>query len=149
MRIFILAAIVLALACDSSQTESRTDSPSASPVEVQPAASASGAVAEIAPQTLLSQPAGESLVLDVRTPEEYAAGHVPNAINIPHDALESHLAELESRKDGPVVVYCKSGRRAGMAAEALTQAGFTNLLHLTGDMEAWSAAGLPVEKAGS
>lgn len=149
MRIFILAAIVLALACDASQTESPTDSPSASPVDVQPAASSSGAVSEIAPQTLLSQPAGESLVLDVRTPEEYAAGHVPNAINIPHDELESHLAELEARKNGPVVVYCKSGRRAGIAAEALTKAGFTNLLHLTGDMEAWSAAGLPVEKAGS
>lgn len=157
MRIFIMAAIVLALACDNSRTESQSGSQSESKPGAQsestaqaPAPSASvGAVAEIAQQSLLSQPAGESLILDVRTPEEYAAGHVPNAINVPHDEIEAHLAELEARKNGPVVVYCKSGRRAGLAAEALAKAGFTNLLHLTGDMEAWTAAGLPIEKAGS
>ena len=144
-----MAAIVLALACDSSRTESPSDAQSASPAQTPAPAAPAGAVAEIDSQTLLAQPAGESLVLDVRTPEEYAAGHVPNAINVPHDQIEARLAELEARKNGPVVVYCKSGRRAGMAAEALSKAGFTNLLHLTGDMDAWSAAGLPVEKAGS
>jgi rhodanese-related sulfurtransferase len=153
MRRFVWLAIVLALACDSSQSESQSESQSASPSEstnpAQAPSASTGAVAEIAQQTLLAQPAGESLVLDVRTPEEYAAGHVPNAINVPHDQIEARLAELEARKNGPVVVYCKSGRRAGIAAEALSKAGFTNLLHLTGDMEAWSAAGLPVEKAGS
>ena len=76
-------------------------------------------------------------------------GHVPGAINVPHDQIESRLAELETHKGEPVVVYCKSGRRAGMAAEVLAKAGFTNLQHLTGDMQAWSAAGLPVEKPGS
>ncbi|MFO0688419.1 MAG: rhodanese-like domain-containing protein [Myxococcota bacterium] len=147
MRITILAAIVLALACDSSHTDSASGSGS-NAATTSPAASPA-AVAEIAQQTLLSQPAGESLILDVRTPEEYAEGHVPNAINIPHDQLEAHLAELEGRKNGPVVVYCKSGRRAGLAAETLAKAGFTQLLHLTGDMQAWTAAGLPTEKAGS
>lgn len=147
MRIIVLAAIVLALACDSSPTGSGSDSASATATSSPVAPPA--AVGEIAQQTLIGQPAGESLILDVRTPEEYAAGHVPNAINIPHDEIEAHLAELEGRKSGPVVVYCKSGRRAGIAAEALAKAGFTNLLHLTGDMEAWTAAGLPIEKAGS
>ena len=139
MRIFVLAAIVLALACDSAQSPSQSQAPSAS----------LDSVTEIAQQTLLAQPPGQSLVLDVRTPDEYTAGHVPNAINIPHDQIDAHLAELEAHKSGPVVVYCKSGRRAGLAAEALAESGFTNLLHLTGDMEAWTAAGLPIEKSGS
>lgn len=143
MRIVVLAAVVLALACDSSRSDSGAG------VESTPTVASSGAVAEISQQALLGQPAGQSLILDVRTPEEYAAGHVPNAINIPHDEIEAHLAELESRRSGPVVLYCKSGRRAGLAAESLAKAGFPNLLHLTGDMEAWTAAGLPIEKSGS
>lgn len=153
MRSFGWLAIVLALACDSSQSASPSDSqpasPSASASPAEAPSASPGAVAEIAAQTLLSQPAEASLVLDVRTPEEYAEGHVPNAINIPHDQIEAHLAELEARKSGPVVLYCKSGRRAGLAAEALAKAGFTNLLHLTGDMQGWTEAGLPIEKAGS
>lgn len=140
MRIFIWIAVVFALACDSGAGSSSGASAGSG---------GDGAVAEIAQQTLLDQPAGTSFILDVRTPEEYAEGHVPNAINVPHDQVEARLAELEAHKNGPVVLYCKSGRRAGLAAEALAKAGFTNLQHLTGDMQAWSAAGLPVEKAGS
>ena len=52
------------------------------------------------------------VILDVRTPEEYAAGHVPGAINIPHDQVRARLAEIDSAKDQPIVVYCRSGRRA-------------------------------------
>jgi len=86
------------------------------------------------------------VVLDVRTPEEYAAGHVPRAINISHDALASRLPELEDAKDLPVVVYCRSGRRSALALDVLRDAGFTNLIHLQGDMLGWQEAGLPTEK---
>ena len=62
-------------------------------------------------------------VLDVRTPQEYAEGHVPGAVNVPYDQLASRLAEVPKDKD--VVLYCKSGRRAGIAADVLAANGYT------------------------
>jgi rhodanese-related sulfurtransferase len=83
-------------------------------------------------------------VLDVRTPQEYAEGHVPGAINVPYDQLASRLAEVPKDKD--VVLYCKSGRRAGIAADVLAANGYKRLSHLEGDMNAWVEKGRPVEK---
>lgn len=104
-------------------------------------------------QQTLGAPSPENapapLVLDVRTPAEFAAGHVPHAINLPHDELETRLAELRPDADRTVVVYCKSGKRAAIASGILAEAGFSDLRHLTGDMDAWIAAGLPLEREGS
>ncbi|TAN84552.1 MAG: rhodanese-like domain-containing protein [Gallionella sp.] len=87
------------------------------------------------------------LILDVRSPEEYAEGHIPGAVNIPHDQLSSRLAEIGSYKNKDVVLYCKSGRRAGVAANTLRAAGFSKLLHLDGDMNGWLSKGdLPIKK---
>jgi phage shock protein E len=102
-------------------------------------------VKELDQQTLLSSPPEGALILDVRTQGEFDSGHVPGAMNIPHDELSSRLAELDSEKGEPVVVYCRSGKRAGMASTVLLGAGYTNVLHLTGDMNAWQANGLPIE----
>lgn len=89
----------------------------------------------------------EQLILDVRSPEEYAEGHVPGAINIPHDQLSSRVAEIGSHKNKDVVLYCRSGKRAAMAADILHSAGFSKLLHLEGDMYDWSGnRKLPVAK---
>jgi rhodanese-related sulfurtransferase len=82
-------------------------------------------------------------VLDVRTPEEYAAGHVPGAVNVPYDQVASRLAQIPKDKD--VVLYCKSGRRAGLAADVLAANGYTKLEHLQGDIQAWLQDGRPVE----
>ena len=86
------------------------------------------------------------LVIDVRSAEEYAAGHVPGAVNIPHDQVASRLAEIPKDKD--VVLYCRSGRRSGLAAETLEANGYKDLQLLQGDMPGWEKAGLPVEVAG-
>ncbi len=83
-------------------------------------------------------------VLDVRTPQEYAEGHVPGAVNVPYDQLASRLAEVPKDKD--VVLYCKSGRRAGIAADVLAANGYTRLSHLEGDMNAWVEKGRPIAK---
>jgi rhodanese-related sulfurtransferase len=85
-------------------------------------------------------------VLDVRSPEEFAAGHVPGAVNIPHDQVASRLAEIPKNKE--VVLYCRSGRRSGLAAEALEANGYKDLRLMQGDMPGWEKAGLPVEGAG-
>ncbi len=82
-------------------------------------------------------------VLDVRTPAEFAAGHVPGAVNIPYDQVASHLGEIP--KDDEIVLYCHSGRRAGLAAEVLAAHGYSKLAHLEGDMQGWQKAGRPVD----
>jgi phage shock protein E len=67
------------------------------------------------------------LVLDVRTVDEWNAGHGTSAKNIPVDELSTRVAELSEYKNKNVVVVCRSGARAGMAIEVLKRAGFTNL----------------------
>jgi len=86
------------------------------------------------------------LVLDVRTPAEFAEGHVPGAVNISHNQLEKRLSEILSKKDKPVVVYCRSGVRAAKALKVLEQHDFSKLYHLTGDMLGWQEAKLKTEK---
>ena len=116
------------------------------PVATAPA-SAAAAVAPMSQEALLehqSRHPDHLFVLDVRTPQEYAEGHVPGAVNVPYDQLASRLAEVPKDKD--VVLYCKSGRRAGIAADVLAANGYMRLSHLEGDMPAWIAKGRPVEK---
>ena len=127
MRILALIAICFTLACEAA--------------DVPP-------VTEISHQELAKQAPGSSLILDVRTPAEYAAGHIKNALNFPHDVLADRLPQIQKYAAVPVVVYCKSGGRAGQAVEILAAAGFTNVRHLTGDFDAWIAAGMPVKLDG-
>jgi len=103
-------------------------------------------VRDISQEEFIESPPAGALLLDVRSQEEFSKGHIPNAVLIPHDELASRLAELGSDSGRPVVVYCESGRRAGMAGETLLQAGFTNVAHLDGDMRGWRESGRPTEQ---
>jgi rhodanese-related sulfurtransferase len=78
--------------------------------------------------------AGARLV-DVRTPAEFAAGHIPGAVNIPLQQLDSRLGELQP-KDQAVVLYCRSGNRSSTAARVLKNAGFA-AVHDLGPMSRW------------
>ncbi len=85
------------------------------------------------------------VILDVRTPEEFADGHIKGALNIPHDQLGAHLPRL--RTYGTLYVHCRSGKRAEVAAQTLLKAGITNFSCVTNSgMEDWVKAGFPVEK---
>jgi phage shock protein E len=86
---------------------------------------------------------GDTLWVDVRTPEEFTAGHVANAVNIPFDAMEQRWTELERYRGQPVVLYCHSGRRAGIALQVLQAHGFTKATN-GGGLEALRQAGEPV-----
>lgn len=68
-------------------------------------------------------------VVDVRTPEEFAAGHVPGAVNIPHDQMDRRYAELGPTST-PLLVYCHSGRRSAMAIKTLREHGFEKIYDL-------------------
>ncbi len=74
------------------------------------------------------------LILDVRTPGEYAAGHIPGAVNIPHTELRDRLSEVISHQDKEIVVHWQTGPRAGVAQSILSQAGFTQIRELEGHM---------------
>jgi len=82
--------------------------------------------------------------LDVRTPEEYAEGHIKGAILIPVKTLANHLAEIP--KDKQVYVYCHSGVRSARASKLLAQHGFQNIENVVGGIEAWKKSFYPVEK---
>lgn len=85
-------------------------------------------------------------VLDVRTPAEYAAGHIEGSRNIDFlgSDFEKEINGLD--KDRDILVYCRSGKRSRAAALALRKVGFKKVLDLEGGIKAWEAAGLPVEK---
>ncbi|MEH6448574.1 MAG: rhodanese-like domain-containing protein [Oleispira sp.] len=82
-------------------------------------------------------------VLDIRDKKEFEAGHLANAINIPYSTLTERLSELESSKEHPIVLVCKSGQSVGMAGKTLKQKGF-QVFRLSGGMLEWSNQNLPV-----
>jgi hydroxyacylglutathione hydrolase len=80
-------------------------------------------------------------MVDVRAADEWAAGHLPDAVHIPLGRLEERLDELDPAR--PIVLHCQGGGRSAIAASLLEARGFTNLANLTGGYAAWVAAGLP------
>jgi rhodanese-related sulfurtransferase len=83
------------------------------------------------------------VVIDVRTPEEYAGGHIPGAVNIPFDQVANRISEVDSAHG--VALYCMVGPRARKGEAALLEAGYVPVLHLEGGLAAWQAEGLRVE----
>ena len=72
------------------------------------------------------------IILDVRTPEEFAEKHIPNAINVPNETIgENEIPELP-RKDQMILVYCRSGNRSKQASEKLVKLGYTNIYEFGG-----------------
>ena len=88
----------------------------------------------------------DALVVDVREPNEFAAGHVLGAKNLPLARLSASGAELAKKKERPVIVYCDGGERSAKALAQLKKLGFTRVANLSGGLGAWQQAGLPVEK---
>lgn len=129
-KLRFLAAALIATGCATTASKpapapATSQAPAPSPDTQQIAARAHEAVSQGA------------LLLDVRTPEEFAEKHLPGAINIPLDQLESRLVDV-GPMDKPVVVYCRTGRRSGQAAELLQKVGYTDVIQL-GAMDNWYA----------
>jgi rhodanese-related sulfurtransferase len=95
-------------------------------------------------QRLVQQPS--TLVLDVRSPGEFETSHIDGAVNIPVDRLDPHLREIVAAGGGTTVLVCQSGGRAEQAAGKLTREGKQDLVLLAGGMNAWEAAGAPVNR---
>ena len=87
-----------------------------------------------------------AIVVDVREPNEYEGGRLPNALHIPLSQLSARGAELGKMTTRPIVAYCTRGQRSRMAGSTLAKLGFADIYHLTGGIRAWKDAGLPLEK---
>lgn len=105
-------------------------------------------IKELNPAQAWESMSGDVRVLDVRESSEFEAGRLPGAISIPRGILEFRIGEVPefARKDAPILLYCRTGGRAALAALALAQIGYTNVVSVTGGIMAWEQAGLPVEK---
>jgi rhodanese-related sulfurtransferase len=83
-------------------------------------------------------------LLDVREPDEYAAGHIPGITLIPMGEVASRLTELP--RDKEIIVTCRTGNRSSQIADLLREQGFTNVHNMTGGIVAWEEAGYAVEQ---
>ncbi|MFZ5573179.1 MAG: rhodanese-like domain-containing protein [Thermodesulfobacteriota bacterium] len=86
------------------------------------------------------------LVLDVRTPPEYALGHLPDSVHIPLNQLEARHTELSAHKDKPVLIYCATGNRSTVAAKILIDKGFQDVSNMRQGIVDWSRKQYPVVK---
>lgn len=123
MRCAVLVVTLALAACSASS--------SSSPDGAQGVAQGGGRVEGAEARRLV---AGGALLLDVRSPEEFAEGHIEGAVNVPFDEVTARLAEL-GPSSRPVVAYCHSGRRSAIAATALRGRGYT--VWDLGPMTAW------------
>nr|WP_217507507.1 rhodanese-like domain-containing protein [Herbaspirillum robiniae] len=87
---------------------------------------------------------GKTLVLDVRDADQFAAGHLRDARNIPLKELPQRISELDKLKGRPVIVVCQNGTQANRAEATLKKAGFTEVYGLNGGIAAWTGQGLPL-----
>jgi rhodanese-related sulfurtransferase len=88
--------------------------------------------------------AAGALLVDVRQPDEWSTGHAPNARLIPLGSLPSRLSEIP--RDQEVLLICRSGNRSGSAQRQLLQLGYEQVFNVSGGMNAWAGAGLPVDR---
>jgi rhodanese-related sulfurtransferase len=91
---------------------------------------------------------GKRVVIDVREYDEYAAGHLPGAINIPRGVLEFKIGMVPecANKDGAFLMYCRTSGRAALSAVQLQKIGYSNIVSMAGGFEAWNNEQRPTEK---
>ena len=153
MKTFLASLLLHAGAPALAQSPAGASPPPSPPAPESPAPPAPTASASSAPaapavppgivdgKTAYSLLAQGATVVDVRTFDEFSAGHLPGALHIPYDEIEARIAEIGPKSEA-VLVYCKSGRRSAVAARALEKAGF----QLVYDLQSVSAWPGPLSK---
>ncbi len=103
-------------------------------------------IREIAPEEARQELDAGAIALDVRETEEVADGQIPGAIHVPRGFLEFKAPQHDALADPnrAVVVYCKGGSRAALAAETLQELGYANVSSIAGGFEAWTQGGHPI-----
>ena len=88
----------------------------------------------------------DAVIIDLRDGAEFKSGHISNARHITHGELKDRLKELNKFKSKPILLYCKTGNRAGASGAFLKKQGFASVNTLSGGLNAWLNANLPVSK---
>ena len=133
--LMLVFALVLAVSAVCFAAE-QTTAPQQETAAVQQAASYKTLTPQEAKARMEQNP--QAVVLDVRNQDEYAAGHLPNAVLLPVDLIEAKSAEVAKvlpDKDAEILVYCRSGKRAHRASQALADMSYTNVEHIGGIMD--------------
>ena len=89
----------------------------------------------------------KALVLDVRSVDEYANGHILHAINIPDKEIAQEQKKLAKHKQSPIIIYCSNGAVSARSARTLKMQGHEKVYCLNGGLQAWQGANLPITKA--
>ncbi len=144
-----VAALIVLAGCrpaapDPAVEAAPAPAPAASPAAAAPAARVRNVDGAGAAGWLAEHP--ETVVLDVRTPDEFASGHIAGATNLDYhgEGFAERLAALN--RETTYLVHCKSGRRSAATQETMTELGFQSLVHLDGGIDAWTAAGQAITK---
>jgi len=144
LAVLVLGAAALVAACSPAAPAS-SPSPGApapgAPAASAPAGSIQALPLEVSAAEALALREAGALVLDVRQPDEWAAGHIPDATLVPLGDLSARMAEVP--KDRQVVVVCRSGNRSAQGRDILLGAGYPSVTSMAGGMNGWAAAGYP------
>lgn len=89
----------------------------------------------------------DALVIDIRQAEDFAKGHIVNALNYPFNALEERIGEFESHRDRVIIVCCANGRDSARAGVLLRNHGFQSIAKLSGGLTSWQGAGFPLNRS--
>ena len=104
-------------------------------------------IQEISPQeTAAALQRGDTLLIDVRDPDEWQERHIPGAKNFSRGTVELEIEEAAADLSTPIITHCGGGGRSALTAESLQRMGYTNVKSMAGGFKAWKAAGLPTTK---
>jgi rhodanese-related sulfurtransferase len=88
----------------------------------------------------------DAVLLDVREPQEYQDGFLPNSIRIPLGSLSEKASQLDKHRERPIIIVCRSGNRSAHAVRMLKKMGYETVYNLGGGLHAWRTANLPISK---
>jgi rhodanese-related sulfurtransferase len=104
-------------------------------------------IQEISPQeTAAALKRGDTLLIDVRDPNEWQEGHISGAKKFSRGTVELEIEEAAPDLSTPIITHCGGGGRSALTAESLQRMGYTNVKSMAGGFKAWKAAGLPTTK---
>jgi rhodanese-related sulfurtransferase len=143
-RYIALTLVVIGLIFSIGACSSGQPTAAAAPQAVEGAVAQAKVNTKIAPADYVAQFDADTdhILIDVRTPQEFASGHIPGAVNIAVEELAQRLNEVP--QDKPVVLYCRSGNRSGQAAQILDSAGYAQIYDL-GAIITWAEQGYPIQ----
>lgn len=107
----------------------------------------SGGILEAAELKNALEKEKDFVVVDVRTPEEYEAGHLEGSLLVPLDTIDRNAGNVLTDKNKKLFVYCRTGRRSAEAVGKLRSMGYTNVYDISGGITAWQASGYPISKS--